>query len=216
MIIYGQQEGSKHTEFFITQLISTVITSVFMTTFLGLASGDMALFFFGLFLCFLIPYILIIGLDKQINEKHYDIHMQLPELIDKMTLFINAGETVQKALIQSVDLKVTSNSFFQQELQKTIKRLEQQISLPQALEELSQRCGLQEVSVFTTTILLNYKRGGHELVDALRDLSKRLWEKRKIATKTKGEQASSKLVFPMVIIFIIVMVIIATPAMMMF
>ncbi|GAF08207.1 type II/IV secretion system protein TadC [Paenibacillus pini JCM 16418] len=50
---------------------------------------------------------------------------------------------------------------------------------------------------------------------ALTDLSRVLWEKRKSITRTRGEQASSKLVFPMVVIFLVVVVLVGTPAFLM-
>jgi tight adherence protein C len=59
---------------------------------------------------------------------------------------------------------------------------------------------------------LNYRRGGVEFVYALRELSRIIWDKRLALTKTLGEEASAKLVFPMVFIFFIVMVIVAAPA----
>jgi tight adherence protein C len=88
-------------------------------------------------------------------------------------------------------------------------------SFQQAFENFSKRCAVQEVSIFTTTVLLNYRRGGADFVLSLRDLSRMLWEKRKAISRTHGEQASSKLVFPMVVIFLIVIVLVGTPALMM-
>ncbi|MGV2805241.1 type II secretion protein F, partial [Clostridium perfringens] len=71
------------------------------------------------------------------------------------------------------------------------------------------------VSIFTTTVRLNFRRGGNAFVLALRDLSRVLWEKRKAIARTRGEQASSKLVLPMVVIFMIVIVLLGAPAFMM-
>ena len=85
----------------------------------------------------------------------------------------------------------------------------------QAFEQFNKRCGVQEVSIFTTTVLLNFRRGGNDFVLALRDLSRVLWEKRKAIARTRGEQASSKLVLPMVVIFMIVIVLLGAPAFMM-
>nr|WP_249866162.1 type II secretion system F family protein [Paenibacillus konkukensis] len=85
-------------------------------------------------------------------------------------------------------------------------------SFAKAMEDFNKRCGVQEVSLFTTTLLLNYKRGGDELVMSLKELSVTLWDKRKSLAKTLGEEASSKMVFPMVLIFMVVMIIVAAPA----
>lgn len=93
--------------------------------------------------------------------------------------------------------------------------LEGGYSFQQSFENFSKRCAVQEVSVFTTTVLLNFRRGGNDFVMALTDLSRVLWEKRKSITRTRGEQASSKLVFPMVVIFLVVVVLVGTPAFLM-
>lgn len=50
---------------------------------------------------------------------------------------------------------------------------------------------------------------------ALMDLSRSLWERRKAICKTLGEQASSKLVFPMVLLFMVVVILVGAPAFMM-
>jgi tight adherence protein C len=84
-------------------------------------------------------------------------------------------------------------------------------SFQQSFEQFSKRCAVQEVSIFTTTIMLNYRRGGDEFVVALRDLSRVLWEKRKAVSRVRGEEASSKLVFPMVMVFFVLLVLVCTP-----
>lgn len=100
------------------------------------------------------------------------------------------------------------------ELRLAAGELKLNVSLSKALDDMQKRCGLQEVSLFVSTVLLNYKRGGDDLSVALRTLAKELWEKRKALTRTMGEEASSKLVFPMVLIFAAVLVIVASPAVM--
>ena len=87
-------------------------------------------------------------------------------------------------------------------------------TVQQAMEGFSKRCGIQEVSAFTTAVLLNYRRGGEDFALALRDLSHSLWEKRKAVSRTLGEQASSKLVFPMVLLFMAVLILVGAPAFM--
>ncbi|WJH34060.1 type II secretion system F family protein [Paenibacillus sp. CC-CFT747] len=137
--------------------------------------------------------------------------MDLPEFLNKLTLLVNAGETVQRALLRCTAAGSTESPLYR-ELQQMANELTNNISLKRAMEDFSRRCAVQEVSQFTTTLLLNYKRGGEEFVTALRELSRSLWERRKALTKTMGEEASSKLVFPMVVIFLIVTVIVASPA----
>jgi tight adherence protein C len=80
------------------------------------------------------------------------------------------------------------------------------------MERFNRSCAVQEVSIFTTVLLLNYRRGGEHFVLALRELSYTLWEKRKAIARTRGEEASSKLVFPLVGILLVLMILVAAPA----
>jgi len=65
-------------------------------------------------------------------------------------------------------------------------------------------------------MLLNYRRGGDKLVLSLKELTYTLWEKRKAIARTRGEEASSKLIFPVVGIFVVLMILVASPAMLSF
>ncbi len=102
------------------------------------------------------------------------------------------------------------------ELTDAVTKIKNGDSFNGVMEDFSKRCGVQEVSVFTTTVLLNYKRGGNQLALSLRELSRDLWEKRKAISRKRGEEASSKLIFPMVLIFIAVLIIVAYPALRIF
>jgi tight adherence protein C len=130
---------------------------------------------------------------------------------------VDAGETVQKAIKQCVEQKklitftVETNPLYY-ELNQMVTALNNNRSFQHVMEEFNKRCNVQEISIFTTTVLLNYRRGGLEFVYALRELSRMIWDKRLALTKTLGEEASAKLVFPMVLIFFIVMIIVAAPA----
>ena len=215
--IYGNKHGFLYTKMFVAQLISSVILFLFIFSLFAAFNNDPIILFYGIIIVVIIPILLVKGLDRKVRKKHNQIIMELPEFLNKVTLLVNAGETIQRAIIKSTEQNQNlESSYLYQELKYSVNQLNNNYSFNSVLEELSKRCGVQEVSIFTTTVLLNYKRGGAEFVLALSNLSKELWEKRKAMTRTLGEEASSKLVFPMVLIFLVVMVIIATPALMLF
>lgn len=215
--LYGNKHGFIHTKLFLAQLVSLNLLVLFLSSFFGLINQDILIFYFGLFLTVVLTLVSIKGLDKQIKKRQNEILIELPEFLNKVTLLVNAGETIQRAIIRSVEQKkAPEKSFLYKELLLTVNQLKNNELFSQVLEDFSKRCRVQEVSVFTTTVLLNYRRGGGEFVIALRSLAKELWEKKKALTRTLGEQASSKLVFPMVLIFLVVLIIIATPAIMLF
>lgn len=215
--INGTNNASILTKLFVAQLISTIFIFLLFFSLVALINQDLYLFYFGFAFVIIIAFFLIKGLDKKIRLKQEQIIIELPEFINKITLLVNAGETIQQAMIRSIEQKKdTESSYLYKELKLSVNQMKNNVPFNQVLEDLSKRSSMQEVSIFTTTVLLNHRRGGSDLVTALNRLSQELWGKRMSLCRMLGEQASSKLVFPMVLIFIVVMIIIATPAIMLF
>lgn len=170
----------------------------------------------GVGLGILVPAALVKDLYAKVGKRDQEMMLELPELLGKMMLLVGAGETVQRAIVHCTERKKhLPNHPLYRELRQTIAEWESGYSVQQAFEQLNRRCAIQEVSVFTTSVLLNMLRGGNDFVMALGELSQSLWNKRTTISRTLGEQASSKLVFPMAVILLTVIVLIGAPAFMM-
>ncbi|WP_010273534.1 type II secretion system F family protein [Paenibacillus senegalensis] len=213
--LYGRQATIELTRQFLAQMLTTGLLVFLPCMILALISEDkLTLLVAGMSLAVLFPFIEVKSLDKKVQQRKRSIIIELPEFLSKLTLLVNAGDTVQGALGKCILSKQgTELTPLYKELTVLHNELLNNQSLAKSLEELSKRCALAEVSQFTTTVLLNYRRGGDDFVLALRELTRTLWEKRKALAKTLGEEASSKLVIPMVMTFMIVMIIVAAPAM---
>ncbi|MCD5323134.1 MULTISPECIES: type II secretion system F family protein [Pontibacillus] len=211
--IHGHRQALMYTKMYLAQLISTVLVCLLGSTLVALlANGDLTLFIAGMVFTIMIPFVLVQKLSNEEKERKDQILTELPEVVNKIILLVNAGETVQRALVHCVSSTKDKNSPLYKELRDTVNKLTSNEPFHQVMNDLSKKVGIQEVSIFTTTILLNYRKGGQDLILALRELSQDLWEKRKNISKTKGEEASSKLVFPLILIFIAVMIIVGYPA----
>ncbi|WP_434752426.1 type II secretion system F family protein [Paenibacillus amylolyticus] len=169
----------------------------------------------GFILGIALPLAMYKDLYTKVKRRDQEILIELPELLNRIVLLVGAGETVQRAIIHCVNSQKERDHPLYNELRKAVADWNNGYSFQQSLEQFSRRSGVQEVTIFTTTVLLNFRRGGGDFVLALRDLSHVLWEKRKAVSRAKGEQASSKLVFPMVLIFFTIVVMIGAPAFMM-
>lgn len=196
---------------------------VFFLLLIVLSGADAGLFMMGGFMLVFVPLLLVRDADRKVRQRKRAILMELPLLLNRLILLVNAGETVQQALIRIVESgegqaadsgadKPEKAGPLQSELASAVKKMQNRVSFSRAMDELNRNCGVQEISVFVNALLLNYKRGGRELVSALSAMSHQMWEARKNAAKTLGEEASSKLVFPMVVIFLVVLVVVGTPA----
>jgi len=149
---------------------------------------------------------------RRVEERKQQMIIELPVMLSKLMLLVGAGETVQQALARCLEGKEAMQHPLYKEWGETVSMLRNGQSFSTVMERFNRRCAVQEVSIFTTVLLLNYRRGGEHFILALRELSYTLWEKRKAIARSRGEQASSKLVFPLVGILLVLMILVAAPA----
>ncbi|WP_239614769.1 type II secretion system F family protein [Cohnella mopanensis] len=182
-----------------------------ITGLLAIRSGNHALLLIGLILAGCIPILRARELSGKVKKRQQSIVMELPELLSKLLLMVNAGENVMRALARTVEQKQNSSNPLYTELIAAIEGMKRGESLSIALEEMGRRCAVPEVKLFATTLLINARRGGDAFVPALRELTRQMWEKRKAIARTLGEQASSRLAFPLTIVFLLIMVLVGAP-----
>ncbi|MFC6456027.1 type II secretion system F family protein [Paenibacillus vulneris] len=211
--LYGSKQALIRTKCFAADVLSVSMFLLIGCTLVGVVAENNEMLGYGAILILFLPFVLYKELANQLRKKRRQMLLELPEVLNQLVLLVNAGETVQKALQRCIENKpdIDKNPLLA-ELAIAAYEIRMNVSFSKAMEDFNKRCGVQEVSLFTTTLLLNYKRGGDELVMSLKELSSTLWEKRKSLAKTLGEEASSKMVFPMVLIFLVVMVVVAAPA----
>lgn len=155
------------------------------------------------------------SLDNQVKRRRQQIILELPELLNKLTLLINAGETIHLGIHRCAASFDGDEHPLRREWAVLSRSLRDNKPFVLAMEEFSRSCSVLEVSMFTTAVLTNFRRGGSDFVASLEELSHTLWERRKATAKIIGEEASSKLIFPMVLLFCTVMMIVAAPAVLM-
>ncbi|RKP53813.1 type II secretion protein F [Cohnella endophytica] len=185
------------------------------TGVLALLARNPTLLFFGILLGACLPMLRAKELSNKVIARRHAILMELPELLSKLLLMVNAGENVMKALARAAEQKANSDNPLYRELKAALEGLKRGENLAVALEEMGRRCAVPEVQRFATTILINARRGGGEFVPALRELTRQMWEKRKTIARTLGEQASTRMAFPLTIIFMIIMVLVGAPTVLM-
>jgi len=150
--------------------------------------------------------------SKQIVLRKQAILLELPMMLIRLILLVGAGDTVQQAFLRAIAGKEQSNHPLHKEWNVAVHELKNGASFTQVLEKFNRNCSVQQVAMFTTILLLNYKRGGEQFIIATQELSHSLWETRKSLAKIKGEEASSKLIFPLVGVLFSLMILIVAPA----
>lgn len=152
--------------------------------------------------------------EEQFKKRSKEIKYAFPEFLTKLTLLINAGLTVERAWEMILNDSDDSNSPLNKELTKTFKDMKSNLPRVKCLNDLSRRCKVKEISKFSSILLQNMNKGSSDLVRMLQQLSDECWEERKNMAKQKGEEASTKLLFPMMLMLLTVFAIVLVPAMM--
>jgi tight adherence protein C len=215
--LHGFAHSSVCAKLALAELLSFIWAGLALSLLLFLFSdGDGAVLYASLLPTAAVPLGLLKDWEKQAERRRQNMVLALPAILDKVMLLVNAGETVQQALVRCA-LKGTAQASqpLYAELSALAREMANGMSFSLALERFGHRCAVHEVSVFATAVLLNHRRGGQQLAETLQELSDSMWEKRKAIAKTRGEEASAKLVFPMVIIFLVVLALVASPAFLM-
>jgi tight adherence protein C len=184
---------------------------------LGLAAGSPTLAALGAVVAAIVPMLRHKELKKRLDTRRRTIVLELPELLSRLLLLVNAGETVMRALercLQRQEAAGRSHPLYA-ELGYALAAVKRGEPLAAALEEFGRRCAVPEAKLFATTLLVNSRRGGETFVSALRELSRTLWERRKTVARTLGEQASSRMAFPLAAVFLIIMVLVGAPSLLM-
>ena len=158
-----------------------------------------------------VPFLVDSSLDGEIKKRRLSIQMEFPEFVNKLTLLVNAGMTISKAWEKIINENKREHILYD-EMRYALAQIKAGKPEGVAYEEFARRCHVKEVTKFVSIIVMNLKRGGAEVVPVLREQGNECWEMRKNAAREMGEQASTKILMPMMIMFLGIVLIVATPA----
>ena len=158
--------------------------------------------------------LLILYLDLTLQDKltarRQEIVLDLPQALSKLTLLVNSGMVLRDAWKK---VSITGERALYQEMQNANLEMENGVMEIDAYRNFAERCNVKEVRKFTSLIIQNLNKGNEELAYFMKDLSDEMWEVKKNEVKQKGEKANSKLLLPMMMIFIGILLMVMVPVM---
>ena len=158
-----------------------------------------------------VPFLVDSSLKEQIEKRRRSIQMEFPEFINKLTLLVNAGMTISKAWEKIINENKKDHILYE-EMRYALMEIKAGKAEAVAYEEFARRCRVKEVTKFVSVIVMNLKRGGSEVVPVLKAQGDECWQMRKNAARQLGEEASTKILIPLMIMFLGIVLIVATPA----
>ncbi len=142
--------------------------------------------------------------------------LDFAEIVSKMSLLYEAGLSIYKAWEKIVSDHETTGKerFAYQEMKLALEKINSGVSEKEAYVQFGKRCGLHAYIKFGNLLDQNLSKGTKGMKQSLKEEVEESFEERKKLARKKGEEASTKLLFPMVLMLMVVIVIIAVPALM--
>lgn len=154
-------------------------------------------------------YFYFSGLQTDQIKKRSDIYLSdFPDVVSKIALLINAGMILKEAWIR---VSETGDSPIYEEMKKTVFEMENGMAEVDAYYNFGTRCVIPEIKKFSSTLSQGVVKGNAELVTMVQEQSAEIWLAKKHRAKQQGEKAGSKLMIPIMIMFVGILVVIILP-----
>lgn len=205
-----------YTEFYLRVYWAQAMTYSMLALLLGavvnLVLGDSVIgAAIGLGLGILLPYVAGKDLEKKVEKRHRSIAMDMPGLVNKIVILTGAGLTLQGAL-SKITKEMYSDSVLYQELNYAITMIDAGESADTAFYHMGIRCNMVEIRRFIAIITQNIHRGSSDVSIALKEIGEELWRTRKATALRIAEEASTKMLFPMMLMLFAVILLVIAPA----
>lgn len=157
-------------------------------------------------------------LHVQLEQQREEMRRRYPDIVHKLALYLGAGMTLQGAFRKigvgyerKKEDRIRPDPIYEQILY-TCRELDSGVPEGSAYERFGKRTGVQEYIRLGTLMAQHLKRGSSSLLPRLHEESQKALEEQIRAGRKLGEEASSKLLIPMVMMLAVVMVMIMLPA----
>lgn len=204
--------GEKLTDFYLhiifAKAATAALTVLTLVAPLYCLSGEIIIVPFMILMAGLAFYYVDNRTQMKMAERSEEMIRDFSNVVSKLALMTNAGMIMREAWRETA---FSGNTNIYREMQVSEEQLNNGASMQDALYAFGQRCFLPEVKKFTSTIAQGMVRGNEELPMMLQSQSKEVWASRKQYYRRLGEQAASKLLMPILIMFIGILIMVMVP-----
>lgn len=206
--VYGERYAEFYTYLFTGAQLSYAAILIPLSLLTGVLAESAAAAFTGIASAVLMLFILDGDVKKKAEEKHDEIMCELPDVIMRLTLLINAGMVLRDAWNMVAD---SPDSTLGREMRQTGSDIRNGMPEEEAFEAFAQRCRTREIRKFTASLVQNIRKGSAGLSECLQNLASEQWEEKKNYVRKKAAASEQKLLFPMLMIFAAIILMIIVP-----
>lgn len=180
-------------------------------------------FFLSAFAALLLPAAEQNRQREQKKKKERELLLEYPDMVSKLALLLGAGMSLSGAWERIVSSYVNGKAEGRKEILPLYEEMhiamhEMQSGAGEinAFQHFGERCGLQRYRRLSNMLVQNLTKGNRRLMEMLLQEAEAAFEERKSLAKKLGEEAGTKMLFPMLALLVVMMVILLIPAFMSF
>lgn len=162
--------------------------------------------------CFMSVIIVVYSLENMKNKlsaRTEECEAQLPEVVSTMAILVNSGMMLREAWTM---ISENSQGAFYSLMRQATINMQNGFSDADAIFLFGTNSNSTEIKKFTSALLQSMEKGGAELGAFLANQSSELWSKKRQIMLQNGEKAATKLLAPIVLIFVGVIIIVMAAA----
>ena len=196
LVLAGKAREWSVAEFFGSCLLGALVMWLFATVLVRGGSWapiqkTMIVFLLGI-LGGLMP---VVFLNTTIDRRQKQIERQLPQVLDLLCVSVQAGLSFDAALAK---ITARMKGPFIDECRRLQEDIRRGVVRRTAVRALADRCGLEDVSLFMTSII-QAERLGTSMGKTLKNQADNIRERRRQYVKAQAMKAPVKIVFPLVL-----------------
>ena len=151
-------------------------------------------------------------LDRIVRRRRREIFETIPDALDLLTVCVEAGLSLERALVKVANEIHIKSAVLAQELQLVLMEMRAGFSKEKALRNFALRSGVEDVDTLVA-MLIQSERFGTSVGDSLRVQSDNLRHKRRMLAEECAAKIGLKLLFPLIFcIFPLLLTVLLGPA----
>lgn len=150
-------------------------------------------------------------LGEAIEKRSDQMTSELPEVVNRLALLINAGMILREAWETVAN---SGDTLLYQEMRIAHNHIENGLSESDGIFLFGRRSQNSEVRKFSSQLIQSIDKGGSQLASELTQLSREMVELKRQYVFRKTDAATTKLLAPMFIMFVGVLILVAVPILM--
>lgn len=182
-------------------------------------TNTVTLLLLGIILVICLIYVENSRMNEQMKKRNEEILMDYPKLINQLVLYLGAGMTILGSfskINENYKKKrkedVIGKRYAYEELNIMMNQLKGGASQERAYYDFGQRIGLLPYTKLMSFITQNLYQGSREILNLLEQEEQQAFDDRVNYARKLGEEAGTKLLFPMILLLLVVMIIVMVPA----